>query len=114
MSDYDCFFCAPPVLYSTTKIYLESEAALAQFCGPFSAIPYSFGAETASSTIPAFVTRIDLYVVDDSITYPLLVGAYLSHARAIPFNHNDMTDLRRVLQEIMALNLILWYNSKEG
>lgn len=104
MRNYGCGGCGPRVFYCKTKIHLECEAALEQFCVPSFAIHYSFGATTASSTIIAFVRRCDLLVVDDAITYPLRPGTSLSRARAMPFKNNDMTDRRRVLQKVVDKN----------
>lgn len=101
MREYGCGACGPRGFYGTTDIHLECEAALAHFCGTSTAILYSFGAATASSTIPAFVKRGDLLVVDDAIAYPLRAGARLSRARVIPFKHNDMSDLHRILQKVV-------------
>lgn len=102
MKDYGCGACGPRGFYGTTEVHLECEAALASFCETSTAILYSFGAATASSTIPAFVKRGDLLIVDDAMSYPLRVGAKLSRARVIPFRHNNMADLRRVLETAVA------------
>lgn len=104
MSEYGCGACGPRGFYGTTDVHLECEAALARFYTTPNAILYSFGAATANSTIPAFVKRGDLLVVDDTIGYPLRLGARLSRAQVVPFRHNDMVDLRRVLARVVAEN----------
>lgn len=97
MEEYGCGACGPRGFYGTTDVHLECEAALGRFCGTPSAILYSFGAATASSTIPAFVKRGDLLVVDDALGYSLRLGAQLSRAHVLTFRHNDMCSLHGVL-----------------
>lgn len=102
MRDYGCGACGPRGFYGTTDVHLECEDTIAAFCDTPTAILYSFGAATGNSTIPAFVKRGDLVVIDSSLNYTLLLGVRLSRAHVRTFRHNDTADLRRVLEQSVA------------
>lgn len=104
MEKYGCGACGPRGFYGTTDVHLECEAALAAFSGTDSAILYSFGAATGSSTIPAFCKRGDVVVVDDALNFTLETGVSLSRAEVRRFRHNDMEDLESVLADVTMLD----------
>lgn len=99
---YGCGSCGPRGFYGTIDVHLQLETAMAEFCGTEQAILYSDGASTCSSTVAAFAKRGDLLVVDDGIYEPLMTGVTLSRAHVKWFKHNDMADLRRVLEQVAA------------
>lgn len=94
--------CGPRGFYGTTDVHMDCEDALAAFSGTDTAILYSFGAATGNSTIPAFCKRGDLVVADEAVSFGLQSGLALSRAEVRYFRHNDMEDLERVLQEVVA------------
>lgn len=100
LKHYGCGSCGPRGFYGTIDVHLEFEEAISKFIHTEGAIMYSDGASTVSSTIAAFAKRGDLLVVDEGIYEPLVTGVSLSRANIHYFRHNDMADLRRVLQEI--------------
>jgi len=75
---------------------------MAQFCHTDGAILYSDGASCAASTVAAFAKRGDLLVVDEGVYEALGTGVTLSRANIKYFKHNDMHDLKRVLQRVQA------------
>eukprot|EP00979_Chaetoceros_neogracilis_P001395 scaffold247_cov174-Chaetoceros_neogracile.AAC.8 len=102
LSKYGCGSCGPRGFYGTIDAHLDLEQAMAQFCHTEGAILYSDGASCAASTVAAFAKRGDLLVVDEGIYEALGTGVTLSRANIKYFKHNDMQDLKRVLQRIQA------------
>ena len=64
------------------------------------AIYYSDGASTVSSAIPAFSKRGDLLIVDEGCCDAVRIGVELSRSTVITYRHNDIVDLRKILQSI--------------
>jgi serine palmitoyltransferase len=85
-------------------VHLQVEQEFSRFVKTDGAIMYSDGASTCSSTIAAFAKRGDLLVVDEGIYEPLLTGVTLSRAHVKWFKHNDMQDLRRVLEKVQLVD----------
>jgi 7-keto-8-aminopelargonate synthetase-like enzyme len=75
---------------------------MADFLGTEGAILYSDGASGSTSTVAAFAKRGDLLVVDEGCHEALLVGVTLSRANVRYFRHNNVRDLRRVLEKISS------------
>jgi len=65
-----------------------------------SAIIYAQNYSTVSSAIPAFSKRGDTIVADEGSSLSVQVGQQISRSNLHFFKHNDMADLRRVLEEI--------------
>lgn len=97
---YGCGSCGPRGFYGTIDVHLQLEKAVADYTETDDAILYSDGASTVSSTIAAFCKRGDVLVVDSGVYEPIRTGVQLSRAHVKWFAHNDMEDLRRVLQSI--------------
>lgn len=102
LSHYGCGSCGPRGFYGTIDAHLEVETAMSSFLGTEGAILYSDGASAATSTIAAFAKRGDLLIVDEGVNEALLVGVTLSRANVRYFRHNNMRDLRKVLEKIKA------------
>jgi len=100
LSHYGCGSCGPRGFYGTIDAHLEVESAMSAFLGTEGAILYSDGASAATSTLAAFAKRGDLLIVDEGVNEALLVGVTLSRANVRYFRHNNMRDLRRVLEKI--------------
>jgi len=99
---YGCGSCGPRGFYGTIDLHLNFEAAVAKFMGVEEAISYSDGASAVSSVIPAFAKKGDLLLVDEAVSEPVLCGLNLSRATVQFFKHNDMEDLRVILESISA------------
>jgi len=100
LSHYGCGSCGPRGFYGTIDAHLEVESAMSDFLGTEGAILYSDGASAATSTVAAFAKRGDLLVVDEGCNEALLVGVTLSRANVRYFRHNNVRDLRRVLERV--------------
>ena len=71
------------------------------------AILYSDGASASTSTVAAFAKRGDLLIVDEGVHEALLVGVTLSRANVRYFRHNNVKDLRRVLEKVSAQDVAI-------
>ncbi|KAI3640762.1 hypothetical protein MIR68_001640 [Amoeboaphelidium protococcarum] len=92
--------CGPPGFYGTLDAHLDLEKKLAQFMGTEEAIIYSQAFSTISSVIPAFSKRGDILVVDKGVNFGIQKGVQISRSVIKWFDHNDMDDLERVLQQL--------------
>lgn len=102
LKKYGCGSCGPRGFYGTIDAHLDLENAFSKFTRTSSAILYSDGASCSASTVAAFANRGDLLVVDEGVYEALGTGINLSRANVKYFKHNDMEDLRRVLERIEA------------
>jgi serine palmitoyltransferase len=102
LDKYGCGSCGPRGFYGTIDAHLQLERVFADFLQTDGAILYSDGASTCSSTIAAFAKRGDLLICDAALYEPLKTGIALSRAHVKTFAHNDMKDLRRVLEKVRA------------
>ena len=78
---------------------------MSSYLGTEGAILYSDGASAATSTVAAFAKRGDLLIVDEGVSESLLVGVTLSRANVRYFRHNDVKDLKRVLEKVRLQDL---------
>jgi len=100
LSHYGCGSCGPRGFYGTIDVHLDLEKDYSNFLQVDGAILYSDGASTCSSTVAAFAKRGDLIIADEGIYEPLIAGVKLSRAYVKWFKHNDMDDLRNVLENV--------------
>lgn len=107
LSHYGCGSCGPRGFYGTIDAHLELEQCMSEFLQTESAILYSDGASATTSTVAAFAKRGDLLIVDEGVNEALLVGVSLSRANVRYFRHNDMKDLRRILEKVRAQDVAL-------
>mmetsp|Transcript_33480 Transcript_33480/g.71368 ORF Transcript_33480/g.71368 Transcript_33480/m.71368 type:complete len:521 (+) Transcript_33480:215-1777(+) len=107
LKHYGCGSCGPRGFYGTIDAHLEAEEAVSEFLGTEGAILYSDGASAATSTVAAFAKRGDLLIVDEGVSEALLVGVTLSRANVRYFRHNDVKDLRKVLEKVAAQDVTL-------
>ncbi|GAM22010.1 hypothetical protein SAMD00019534_051850 [Acytostelium subglobosum LB1] len=92
--------CGPRGFYGTIDVHLDLEKRLGEFLKyPCPAILYSSGYATVSTTIPSFSKIGDIIIADKCISQPIQVGLALSRSRLHYFNHNDIKDLTRVLEQ---------------
>eukprot|EP01033_Poteriospumella_lacustris_P016892 gene16892-12090_t len=100
LDHYGVGSCGPRGFYGTIDQHLILEHDVAEFMGTQESICYSDGASTIASAIPAFAKKGDLLLVDEACAEPIMTGANLSRSTVRYFRHNDMADLRRLLQAI--------------
>ena len=86
---------------------------MAKFCQTDDAIMYSDGASAVSSAVAAFAKRGDLLVVDEGVYESLQTGITLSRSSVKYFKHNDVSDLRRVLERISQKDEVIGRKSDE-
>lgn len=97
---YGCGSCGPRGFYGTIDVHLELEKKFSEFLNVDGAILYSDGSSTCASTVAAFAKRGDLIIADEAIHEPLVAGVMLSRATVKWFKHNDMDDLKKVLENV--------------
>jgi serine palmitoyltransferase len=99
LDKYGVGSCGPWGFYGTIDAHLQLESRMATFLQTNAAILYSDGASASTSTVAAFAKRGDLLIVDEGVHEALLTGVSLSRANVQYFRHNDVDDLRRVLEK---------------
>ncbi|HEY6228321.1 MAG TPA: 8-amino-7-oxononanoate synthase [Verrucomicrobiae bacterium] len=82
----------------TLPVHRELEATIAKFKGTQAALTFSSGYAAAIGTICALVGSGDVVIVDKLVHASLVDGARLSGAKLRVFRHNDVEDLKRILQ----------------
>jgi len=80
----------------------ELEAKLAAFKGTEDCVVFGSGYMANLAITPALVGAGDLILIDALAHACLFAGAQLSRARPVRFAHNDMGDLRRLLEKHRA------------
>ena len=83
----------------TMDFHLELEARLAKFKNVEATISFQSGFTANLATIPALVGKNDLIFSDELNHASIIDGCRLSRAKIIPYKHNDVDDLRRVIAE---------------
>jgi 8-amino-7-oxononanoate synthase len=99
MDLYGTSVSASRIVAGERPLHGELERALADFYGVESAIAFVSGHATNVSTIGTLMSSDDLVVYDELSHNSVLVGAKLSRATAIPFRHNDLDALEKILEE---------------
>ena len=107
LARYGCGSCGPRGFYGTIDAHLDLEDAISDHMRTEGAIMYSDGASAATSTVAAFAKRGDLLIVDEAIYEALNTGVTLSRANVVYFRHNDVEDLRSVLERIRQTDVRL-------
>ncbi|CAJ0604780.1 unnamed protein product [Cylicocyclus nassatus] len=91
--------CGPRGFYGTVDVHLNLEAELAKFMGCEEAVLYSYAFATVASAIPAYAKRGDIIFVDKGVNFAIQKGLQACRSRIEWFEHNDMEDLERLLEE---------------
>lgn len=86
------------VLAGTTAAHVECEKKIASFLRMEDAIAYSSGYTANLSTISTLLGRNDVVIADRLSHASIIDGCLLSNATFQRFKHNDMEDLRRLLE----------------
>ena len=80
---------------------MKTEADIASYLGVAACIVYAQAFSTISSVIPAFSKRGDIIVADKAVNYAIRKGIQISRSTVRWYEHNDMEDLRRVLEKVI-------------
>lgn len=83
LSFYGVGSCGPRGFYGTIDTHIDLEKRIASFMATEQAIVYSFDIATMPSVLPAFASRKDVIVIEDSASWPLRNGASLSRAQGM-------------------------------
>jgi 8-amino-7-oxononanoate synthase len=89
---------AARLICGTLPAHRELEEAIAKFKGTAAALSFGSGYAAAVGTICALVGSDDVVVIDKLVHASLVDGARLSGAKLRVFRHNDVEDLRRILE----------------
>lgn len=100
INKYGVGSCGPRGFYGTIDVHLELEERIAKFMGTQEAILYSYDLATLSSVIPAFANKKDLIIADEGCSYAIQNGCHLSRAKTVYFKHNDVEDLKKILEKV--------------
>jgi len=92
-------------LNGTLNIHVELEERIADFMQKEAALVFSTGMQTNLGTISSLAGKDDIIFGDRENHASIVDGCRLSFAKLVKFKHNDMDDLRRLLER---------YNDKEG
>lgn len=87
-------------LNGTLDLHVELEKALASFLHKEAVITFSTGFQTNLGIISAIAGRNDYIICDNANHASIVDGCRLSFAKVIKFEHNNMSDLERVLKNI--------------
>jgi 7-keto-8-aminopelargonate synthetase-like enzyme len=90
---------ASRVVAGERLLHQKLEKALADFYESEDCIAYVSGHATNVSTIEALMNPDDLIVHDSLMHNSGIMGAKLSRATTLPFRHNNLEDLEKVLKE---------------
>lgn len=85
-------------LNGTLDIHLELEEKLATFMGKESCVLFSTGYQTNEGAIQTIAGRNDLIFSDRDNHACIVVGTLCSNAKTIRYKHNDMDQLRKLLE----------------
>lgn len=80
---------------------MKTEADIASHLGVPACIVYAQAFSTISSVIPAFSKRGDIIVADTAVNYSIRKGIQISRSSVRWYEHNDMEDLQRVLEQVI-------------
>lgn len=102
--DYYILILGPRGFYGTFDVHIALEKHLSDWFNGAQAILYSDNIACISSVIPAFSKRGDIIVCDEAVNYGIQQGLLLSRSHIKFYKHNDMSDLERVLQQVVNEN----------
>ncbi|OGW56265.1 MAG: 8-amino-7-oxononanoate synthase [Nitrospirae bacterium RBG_16_43_8] len=85
-------------LNGTLDIHVALEAKLARFMRKDAALIFSTGFQVNLGVISALIGKGDIVIVDKMDHASIIDGCRLSYGEVKKFRHNDMADLKRVLE----------------
>ena len=83
----------------TLDIHVALEAKLARFMRKDAALIFSTGFQVNLGVISALIGKDDVVIIDKMDHASIIDGCRLSYGEVKKFRHNDMADLKRVLEE---------------
>jgi len=86
-------------LNGTLDIHVELETKLARFMRKEAALVFSTGFQVNLGVISALIGKDDVVIIDKMDHASIIDGCRLSYGDVKKFRHNDMSDLKRVLEE---------------
>jgi len=86
-------------LNGTLDIHLELEEKLAAFMGKENCVLFSTGYQTNEGTIQTIAQRNDIIFSDRDNHACIVVGTLCSNAKTMRYQHNDMGQLRKLLEK---------------
>ncbi|KAK9236177.1 pyridoxal phosphate-dependent transferase [Lipomyces kononenkoae] len=98
--EYGVGACGPSGFYGTQEVHIQTEKDISNFLRVPASIIYAQAFNTICSTIPAFAKRGDIIVADSAVGVAIQKGILISRSAVRWFQHNDMDDLERVLQQV--------------
>lgn len=85
-------------LNGTLDIHVDLENKLARFMRKEAALVFSTGFQVNLGVISALIGKDDVVIIDKMDHASIIDGCRLSYGEAKKFKHNDMADLKRVLE----------------
>lgn len=86
------------MLNGTMDLHVRLEEALARFMNREAALVFGTGFQTNFGALSTIAQKGDVIIADRNIHASILDGCLASFARTLRFRHNDMTDLRKILE----------------
>jgi len=83
----------------TTQVHRDLEKVTAWFLGVEDAIVYGMGWATNATTIPALISKGDLFISDALNHNSIITGARASGATVKVFKHNNLENLEKILRQ---------------
>ena len=102
IDEYGTSASASRVAWGDRPVHRALERDLAAFLGCQDALVFASGHATNVTTVATLVGRDDVVLHDSLAHDSLIAGARLSGARRVPFPHNDIDALDRLLRETRA------------
>jgi 8-amino-7-oxononanoate synthase len=87
------------LITGTSKMHIDLEDQLAQHYYAESALLYNSGYDANIGVLSAVLTRHHTVVIDEYVHASIKDGVRLSEAKMLKFKHNDISDLKRLLEQ---------------
>ncbi|CAA91967.3 serine palmitoyltransferase Lcb2 [Schizosaccharomyces pombe] len=102
MQKYGLSTCSSNAICGTYGLHKEVEELTANFVGKPAALVFSQGFSTNATVFSTLMCPGSLIISDELNHTSIRFGARLSGANIRVYKHNDMTDLERVLREVIS------------
>lgn len=87
------------LITGTSKMHIDLEDQLAQHYYAESALLYNSGYDANIGVLSAVLTRHHTVIIDEYVHASIKDGVRLSEAKMLKFKHNDLSDLKRLLEQ---------------
>jgi glycine C-acetyltransferase len=91
----------------TTNVHMRLEKKLADFIGGESCITYTLGYTANVGALSALSNKSDILLIDEKSHASLMDGCFLSESKMFTYRHNDMSDLKKKLNNLNGDKLIV-------